>query len=348
MKRTPWSAEPSRVGEIPTMISREEQSYLHWLGRTQWRDQGHVVEIGPWLGGSTRCLAEGMLAGKPNARHRLHVFDNFLWREFMEKYAPLELAPGASFEPNFRANLAGHEERMVVHRCSLPDETIPGDAEAEGIRGREASELALFDWDTREPIEILFVDGAKSWRGMRWLLRRTADALAPGKSLVVAQDLKYWGAYWVPAMLARFLDSLELVHHTERGSTVTFRLVHALSVAQVEALVDDATALPARETLAGLERVAGLLEQAGDKVGAMHVRLSGVQLLLHLGRHKAAAELYEHLQQRWPVRGAKGQLRDARKRLAGLGLEVSEGSTLARFARAVTGSAATDLVAFAD
>ena len=348
MKRTPWSGDPSRVGEIPTMISREEQAYLHWLGRTQWRDLGHVVEIGPWLGGSTRCLAEGMLAGHPTQRHRLHVFDNFLWREFMAKYAPLALAPGDSFEPQFRKHLAGHEQRLVVHRCSLPDETIPGDAEAEGIRGKQAPDLALFDWDTQEPIEILFVDGAKSWRGMRWLLRRTAEALAPGRSLVVAQDLKYWGAYWVPAMLAPFLDALELVHHTERGSTVTFRLVRALPVERVEALVDDATALPARETLAGLERMAKLLEQVGDRVGAMHVRLSGVQLLLHLGRPKAAAALYEHLQQRWPVRGAKGQLRDARKRLEGLGLEVSEGSTLARVARAVTGGGATDLVAFSD
>lgn len=330
------------------MISREEQAYLHWLARTQWQDLGHVVEIGSWLGGSTRCLAEGMQAGRPAARHRLHVFDNFLWREFMEKYAPLGLAPGASFEPHFRRHLAGHEERLVVHRCSLPDETIPGDAEAAGIRGRESPDLQVFEWDARESIEVLFVDGAKSWRGMRWLLRCTAAALVPGKSLVVAQDLKHWGAYWVPAMLSSFLDTLELVHQTERGSTATFRLARALPLERIEALCDDAMRLPARETFHALERMAGVLEHAGDRVGAMHVRLSGVQLLLHLRRPEAAAALYTYLERRWPLRGAKGQLRDAHKRLAGMGLATSEGSTVARFAHALTGSRSLSIVAFAD
>ena len=42
------------------MLSPEECQYLYWLGRSAWTGQGDVVEIGPWLGGSTVCLAAGM------------------------------------------------------------------------------------------------------------------------------------------------------------------------------------------------------------------------------------------------------------------------------------------------
>jgi hypothetical protein len=31
------------------MVSRAEQHYLHGFTRTQWRDEEHVVAIGPWL-----------------------------------------------------------------------------------------------------------------------------------------------------------------------------------------------------------------------------------------------------------------------------------------------------------
>ena len=68
---------------IPAMISAEERRYLYWLASENWKCEGHIVEVGPWLGGSTYCLAEGMRDNSVEGTHKLHVFDNFVWREFM-------------------------------------------------------------------------------------------------------------------------------------------------------------------------------------------------------------------------------------------------------------------------
>lgn len=319
----PWLREDFALQGVPAMVSRAEQKYLYWLTQSQWRDEGHVVEIGPWLGGSTLCLAQGMAAGHNAARHRLHAFDNFVWRDFMARFAPLPISAGESFESFFQSNVAAHRERIVAHTLTLPDEPIPGDAQAEEVRGSQAPKQPEFGWDAREPIEILFVDGAKSWRGMRWLLRCVAPALIPGKTLFVCQDFKHWASSWVPLMIARIEADLELVHVVRRGSTATFRLRGSLDSARFEALADDVTRLDTGSALKDLERMAQWIASSGDGAGAMNVRLAGVQLLLHHGRQAEALARFEELQGRWPLRAAKGQLHDARNTLAARGLTAS-------------------------
>lgn len=316
--REPWLAEAAPEPGVPTMVSRAEQRYLFWLARTQWRDEGHVVEIGPWLGGSTLCLARGMERARPAAHHRLHAFDNFTWRGFMARFAALPLADGESFERFFRANVATQAARIAVHARTLPDEPTPLDAEATGVRGRAAPPLAPFAWDAREPVEILFVDGAKSWRGMRWLLAHVAGSLAPG-ALLVCQDFKHWGSSWVPLFVARVAEQLELVHVVRRGSTATFRLTRPLAPAALEALPDDAAALEPAGALADLDAMARWIDTTGDALGAAHVRLGGVQFLAQLGREREALARFEEVQGAWPLRGAKGQLEDARRYLLARG-----------------------------
>jgi hypothetical protein len=183
--------------EIPTMLQPEETQYLYWLGASVWMSDGIVLEIGPWLGGSTVCLAAGMHASGRPAEGRLHAVDNFLWREFMAARAALPLVAGESFEPHFLKNLDTYRDIVVSHAATLPDETIEGDHEATAKRA--AGEKAVPPFDVApgtEPIEILFIDGAKSWRGMAHLLRIVREPRA-GKTLLVCQDYKYWGTYWV-------------------------------------------------------------------------------------------------------------------------------------------------------
>jgi hypothetical protein len=321
MKRGPWHAEPFELRGVPAMVSREEQRYLHWLGRTQWRDEGHVVEIGPWLGGSTVCLASGMRISHPLPRHRLHAFDNFVWREFMARFAALPLKPGESFERFFLDNVAAQRELVVAHAAKLPDEKIAGDPAAERSRGIAEPDVEPFAWNSGA-IEILFVDGAKSWRGMRWLLRSVAASLIPGRTLLVAQDFKHWGSSWVPLMIARMTDALELSHVVERGSTVTFVLREPLDPARFDALEDDVAELDTAASLDDLERMARWVGSRGDEVGAGHVRLGQVQLLAHHGRLEQAAARFEELRATWPLRGAKGQLEGAQRYLVERGAAV--------------------------
>lgn len=160
----PWRASsfdyPDR---IPTMISREERHYLWWLAATTWEDAGHILEMGPWLGGSTACLAEGVRARAVAPRHRLFSVDNFVWRRFMSDRADLALGPGESFEHVFRENVASYGSLIAAQRAWLRDEIVEGDRWAEDVRG-DGMEGDLFRWQDG-PVEIAFVDGRSRGQG---------------------------------------------------------------------------------------------------------------------------------------------------------------------------------------
>ena len=305
-----WEREPLPVLGMPTMISAEERRYLRWLTRTQWTGAGCVVEIGPWLGGSTACLAEGMRAAGHEARGRLHVFDNFLWREFMAAKAPLPLAPGESFEPFFRQNLGRDAELVVSHAMSLPDEVIPGDPNAEARRSR-AGESPPFVWRVAEPIEILFLDGAKSWRGMRHLLQAVRGALIPGRTLLACQDYKHWGAYWVAMILERLRGHLEPAHLLLEGSTATFRVTSAIPKDAIDAIEDDVATVPTAAGLEALECSIGWLVAAGDLRGGRRLALARVRFLGHQGHVEQALAVYGELARGWP-RSDRSQIDGAR------------------------------------
>jgi hypothetical protein len=333
--RPPWrdEASPDLAG-VPTMISAEERTYLHWLARCAWRDAGHVLEVGPWLGGSTLCLAAGMRARGAAARHRLHAVDNFLWRPFMEERAALGLRPGQSFEARFRANLAGYADLVTVHAASLPDEPIPDDPEAAAQRDGAGGERPLFAWDARERIEILFIDGAKSWRGMRHLLLAVGASLQP-ETLLVCQDFKYWGCYWVPMILGLLSDALEIAHVVRAGDTVSFRLRAPLAPAALAALPADVLASDPEQALAALEWMRRTLRDAGDALGAHTLALSRVKFLAHRGDLDAACRAFERSQAGWPLFARPGQLERARRYLrATRGRAVPERHALALAARA--------------
>lgn len=334
MTRAPWSREPGEVGEIPTMVSREERRYLHWLGRTQWRDHGHVLEIGPWLGGSTVCLAQGMRAGHAAPRHALHAVDNFRWREFMARYARLPLAPGDSFRPYFERNVARFGELVRPRAAVLPDEAIAVDEWADVTRAKSSESDAPFEWDDREPIEILFIDGAKSWRGMRHLLAGVVGALKPGESLLVAQDYKHWGAFWVPLFLQHVADVLTLEHDVRRGSTVTFRLERELPLERILALPDHVGALDVQLAAHALAQAANRLAALGDDLGAAQVELGAAMLALHRGDRARASEVYRRACATWPRGADDHALRNAHERLSLSGVpELTSPPRISRLAR---------------
>lgn len=333
MRRTPWRDEPADVGAVPTMISREERRYLTWLARSVWRDAGHVVEIGPWLGGSTLCLAAGMHAGHPAARHRLHAFDNFRWREFMSGRANLPLAAGESFEAHFRANVAPHADRIVVHTMALPDESIVGDEPTTKLRSRADEGVAPFEWPPSEPIEILFVDGAKSWRGIRHLLVTVRASLVP-ECILVAQDYKHWAAYWVPLFLWQIRDSIDLVHVVRRGSTVSFRLRRPLDAARIEALPDHVAQLDLDRACREIDAAAEALRALGDDLGASQVSLGQVPLLVHRGELDRASRAFAGAAATWPAGADMPALAQARTLLQETGaVGIAPMPKLSRIAR---------------
>jgi len=283
------------------MLATEEKKYLFWLGKSVWSGRGLVVEIGPWLGGSTVSMAAGMRASGHDARARLHAVDNYRWRTFMAARAELPLRAGDSFEPHFLANLSAYSDIVVSHALALPDETVAGDREAGDKRATDAEAVPAFDGLPGDgPIEILFIDGAKSWRGMRHLLITLAHRLEPG-ALLVCQDFKYWGTYWVPMMMARLSAHVEPVHNVLGGTTVAFRLTKPLSPDTLRAFEDHVAAVASDEGLDRIDHAAGWLAADGDRAGAGNVSLAKVMFLCHQEHVDRAVNEFERIQSAWPA-----------------------------------------------
>ncbi len=288
---------------VPTMLADEEKRYLFWLGRSGWDGDGLVVEIGPWLGGSTVCLAMGMRASGRDARGKLHTVDNFLWRDFMAARAPLPLRAGDSFETFFRKNVADFADIVVTHARALPDDAVERDAEANARRFHEEHTVPIFDGvPGADPISILFIDGAKSWRGMRHLLRVLSERLRPGKTLLVCQDFKFWSTDWVPMMMARLADVVTPVHDVVGATTVAFRLERPIPRALLDSLEDGIASIDAADGCRMLARAVEWLADDGDALGAAHVSLARVRFLAHLGLLDDATREFVKIQSSWPSR----------------------------------------------
>jgi hypothetical protein len=308
----PWDAVTFQLpASIPTMITREECRYLYWLANSFWTDTGHVLEMGPWLGGSTFCLAAGMAAAKPERRHRLHVFDSFEWREFMASRAPLNLTVGASFQPIFEKNLEPFGDFTVAHRMLLPDELLEQtDASVAEYRSRAVSLVdEEFTW-TDGPVEIAFIDGAKSWTGMLHLLAETASSFMPKRTLLVCQDYKHWACYWVTAVMELLSLHMRPVH-VLTFNTVTFRLEQPISRQHIDSLprLDD---LPINRGVELIENAAKRLALLGDASGAALVRLGKTAFLIHRGRPEEACEEFRAIERSWSPRFQGKNLAEAR------------------------------------
>ncbi|MHC4421663.1 MAG: class I SAM-dependent methyltransferase [Planctomycetota bacterium] len=296
---------------IPTMISAEERSYLHWLAGRTWTGQGHIVEIGPWLGGSTYCLASGMRHNTHRGDRRLHTFDDFEWREFMSSRADVSLQPGDCFLEEFRKNLGGFEDLLVVHRQVIPDDLPEWD-----VLFDRATETGLdtLTWHDDEPVEILFIDGAKSWGSMIHVLRELGELFLPGATLLVCQDYKYWGEYWTALLMEHLSDHVSLVHNLT-WNTVTFRVTSPLSRDRIEAL-PALSQISIAEGLSRLDTAAARIGNTGDPLGALIMESTKIRFLAHRGERDAAREVFERLESRWPIGATDGNLEQAREGLA--------------------------------
>lgn len=205
----PWDQHPLS-GELgaETMLSIDEVNYLHWLGKTQYTGTGRVVELGSFLGGSTLALSKG-LAQNPAWKQPLLAYDRFIMFNDQEnRYAHIA-SPGESFLPVFQNNLRAYKDHITTRPMGIPD-PIPGVDHTEAL------------YPEREPIEILFVDAAKSWPVHLTILKVFGPHLIPDKSVVIQQDFKWATVFYLPLHMYQLRSCFEPAHDIPQASTTAF------------------------------------------------------------------------------------------------------------------------------
>lgn len=130
LQRPEWECEELSdiARRIPTMLCHETRGYYKWLART-FDGPGDIVELGSWMGSSTACLAEGLSQNRRRQRKTIHVFDSFIWLEWMKTYTEdsellsANIRDGESFLQYFWRYAGVYRHLIQVHQAALQTET---------------------------------------------------------------------------------------------------------------------------------------------------------------------------------------------------------------------------------
>ncbi len=188
---------PSGSVSIRSMLTRYEIAILYSLAKDYYTGAGAIVDGGPLLGLTTNALAKGVLDNPAvsDKCKRIFSFDLF---DHIPQVELLESVPNRSasfFDTYLELN------RDYLEQISI----IPGD-------------LMQHPWNGG-PIEVLFIDLAKSWELNDFVVDRWFPCLIPG-AWIIQQDYFSLFTYWLQITMMGLRDYFEFVDYAMGGSAV--------------------------------------------------------------------------------------------------------------------------------
>jgi hypothetical protein len=182
LRDKPWTrtTAPAEVLQRKGMIGPAERACYYWFGRYWFSGDGAIVDAGAFVGASTAAFAAGAAASAKTAgasKPYVHAYDYF---EVIDEYV------GAAISRDFGPIKAGQSYRSHFEAQVAPFADVirsyPGDFKSHTWNGT--------------PIEILFIDIAKTKELNEHLLKEFFPSLVPGKSIVIHQDYYHcWHPY---------------------------------------------------------------------------------------------------------------------------------------------------------
>jgi hypothetical protein len=280
---------------IPSETSLNERFLLYFLTK-EWNPTGNILEVGPFLGGTTRALAQGVLDSVETSRKVLTIdrFDDYYSLENIENMgvAIPETLRGSK-QANFRSIFdALHANKPYAHSIVTQTATIP---EKPGM-------VLNYDFlDQYSPFSTVFVDGCKSWYSTKHFFSNIAEHCTKN-AYVLFQDYGRFTCFWIPAFAESFPNSLQFVGSVD--STYIYKLVNPLLRSEIEhTFPDDPADMPA-ETLDKIFH--DLIERAntqGDLSALVTRSIQHAAFYAYVGNKQKSKAMLETLQSRAFVRG---------------------------------------------
>jgi len=214
----PWLQTPGAVLDMPRgMLGPGEGALLYYLCRDVYSGTGEIIDAGAFLGASAFCMAKGL---DENSRiihksGRLHSYDLFrVWQEEGESVEYMS----DQLKQHFGVSVADDESTFHVYFANLG-------ALARHVR-IYAGDIMTKRWSGR-PIELLFVDIAKTLPIWKHLLTHFFPSLVPGVSIVVHQDYHHPLLPWIHVVQEHLAPFFEVVE-SHIDDSAAFRLVERI------------------------------------------------------------------------------------------------------------------------
>jgi hypothetical protein len=149
---------------------------------------------------------------------------------------------------------------------------------------------------------------------MNYLIKEFHEYFIPDSTLLVCQDYKHWGMYWVHMIIEILSPKLRLVDILN-SNTVSFKLTAKLEASDIRQIPDFGS-LTVENGLLLLDNASKRLKQKGDILGSKIVQLNAIRFLVHKGEMKKATNLLVKLENEWPLFSKDSQLLQAKKWLS--------------------------------
>jgi len=207
LRAEPWTPMrlPDRLRDAASMLTGEEREMLRVLAAEHPLRRGCVIDAGCFLGGSTLAITLGVRA---RDRHvPVHTYDRFIldWPSLVSYPALLAgLSEGDSFRDRFEQQLGAELELITIHQGDI---------------------LGML-WDG-EPIEMLFIDIAKSWEISDHIHQQWLPALVPGTGVVIQQDYVHEWCPWLHVLMELLAEHFQPIA-TVGGVSRVFRCLSAV------------------------------------------------------------------------------------------------------------------------
>lgn len=205
---------------LPSETSLGERLFLYWVAK-EWVKEGKIIELGPFLGGTTRALAKGILDSKDFGKKELITIDSFDNYYDVKQFKNMGVEVPNSLTKNEKVPFLSifnslHEKeeyfKFINIVCSkvadYPDEKS------------DYSYLPDF-----QDINCVFVDGCKSWYSMKDFVGRLAKGTSTG-TYYILQDYGRFTCFWIPVFMEWFSDYFKFISSID--STYVFKQIKPL------------------------------------------------------------------------------------------------------------------------
>ncbi|MGE4169916.1 MAG: hypothetical protein AB7F28_04275 [Candidatus Margulisiibacteriota bacterium] len=250
-KRTPFLIKPNNfrldlsisqpvldaLEGIPTETTLSERAFLYFFFKNLWAGRHAVLEVGPFLGGTTRAIAMGMMANPmANSEAKLITFDRFRnyystdqLKGFLQGRLDSQFLQSLSSDGFLQIFNKFHEKMNYYHLLEIQDKSLPESiSEANGTAIFRAPQGVLFD--------AVFVDGCKSWYSTKFFMKEVIESTVLG-GYFIFQDYGCYTCFWISFFMAVFSDHFQLLSFVD--DTYTFRYIKPLSQDQIESHFPD-------------------------------------------------------------------------------------------------------------
>jgi hypothetical protein len=257
----------------PTQIVKNEARLLSWLAENMYSEAGVIIDAGSGTGGSSHAICHGLARNKKISSpvNKLHCFDRFIldhesYRGFLVPDLPT-IEMGDSFLPHYLVNMKEYLPYCLIH----------------------AGDLLGQIWD-ETPIEILFLDLAKSLKLFQKAVELFYLAMIPGQSILIHQDFERPNLHWIHTSIGYLLDEMRVSGEIV-GSSLVLSVCSRISKKKIERIVRDDFTL--EERLGFLDRALQAIPpiRCGSFDVSENYRLTRAYVHAHHGDFATAQQL---------------------------------------------------------